>query len=161
MRTSGLCVESNVRTVFSPLYEERYELPLLVSRIPAGFPSPAEGYAEESLDLNRYLIRHPVATFFVRVRGDSMTGAHIFDGDLLVVDRAEEVRGNHIVLAQIDGETVVKKLRRIDDRLWLCSENPAFPDFPITEEAETVIWGRVIHSVTHHCVMNLRTRPAR
>jgi DNA polymerase V len=66
-----------------------------------------------------------VATFFVRVQGDSMTGTHIFDGDLLVVDRAEEVRGNHIVQTQIGGETVVKKLRRIDDRLWLCSENPA------------------------------------
>ena len=161
METSSLRVESNVRTVFSPLYDERYELPLLASRIPAGFPSPAEGYAEESLDLNRYLIRHPVATFFVRVQGDSMTGAHIFDGDLLVVDRAEEVRGGHVVLAQIGGEMVVKRLRRIDDRLWLSPENPAFPDFPINEDGETVIWGRVMHSVTHHCVMNLRTRPVR
>ncbi|MCG3143390.1 MAG: LexA repressor [Gammaproteobacteria bacterium] len=161
MKAPGIRVESNVQAVFSPLYDERYELPLLLSRIPAGFPSPAESYAEESLDLNRYLIRHPVATFFVRVQGDSMTGAHIFDGDLLVVDRAEEVRGNHIILAQIGGETVVKRLRRIDDQLWLCSENPAFPNFPITEEAEAVIWGRVMHSVTHHCVMNLRLPQSR
>lgn len=156
MEVLHIRVESNVQAVLSPLYVEKYELPLLASHIPAGFPSPATDYAEEPLDLSRYLIRHPVATFFVRVQGDSMTGAHIFDGDLLVVDRAEEVRGNHIVLAQIGGESVVKRLRRIDGQLWLCSENPAFPSFPITEEAETVIWGRVMHSVTHHCVMNPR-----
>ena len=149
-------VESNVQAVFSPLYVEKYELPLLASHVPAGFPSPATDYAEEPLDLSRYLIRHPVATFFVRVQGDSMTGAHIFDGDLLVVDRAEEARTGHIVLAQIGGETVVKRLRRIEAQFWLCSENPAFPNFPIAEEAETVIWGRVMHSVTHHCVMNPR-----
>lgn len=161
MEASRIRLESNVQAVFSPLYDEKYELPLFVSLIPAGFPSPAGDYLEEPLDLNRYLVRHPTTTFYVRVQGDSMTGALIFDGDLLVVDRAEEIRSNHIVLAQIDGETVVKRLRRIDGQLWLCSEHPAFPNFPIVEEAETVIWGRVMHSVTHHCVMNLRQSQAR
>ncbi len=154
MEVSRIRVESNVQAVFSLITEENYELPLFACPVPAGFPSPATDYEEQPLDLNGFLIRHPVATFFVRVQGDSMTGAHIFDGDLLVVDRAEEARSGHIVLAQIGGETVVKRLRRMDGQFWLCSENPAYPNFPITEDAETVLWGRVMHSVTHHCPIN-------
>jgi len=83
-------------------------LPLLQHRIPAGFPSPADGYAESALDLNTYLIRNKVSTFFFRVIGDSMTGANIHDGDLLVVDRSIEPRHRHIVLAVINNEYTVK-----------------------------------------------------
>jgi DNA polymerase V len=89
-------------------------LPLLLHRIPAGFPSPADEYAESALDLNTYLVRNKTATFFFRVIGDSMTGANIHDGDLLVVDRSIEPRHGHIVLAVINNEYTVKRLHRVN-----------------------------------------------
>lgn len=84
--------------------------PLFSSRVPAGSPSPAEEYAEGPLDLHDYLIRHPAATFYVRVTGESMTGAGILTGDVLVVDRAREPRHGDIVVAVIDNELTVKHL---------------------------------------------------
>jgi SOS-response transcriptional repressor LexA len=88
--------------------EKRY-LPLTHDRVRAGFPSPAESQHEERLDLSEHLIRHPLATFFVRVAGDSMIGENIHDGDLLVVDRAEDVRHGHIVVAIVNNEFCVKR----------------------------------------------------
>jgi SOS-response transcriptional repressor LexA len=86
-------------------------LPLFGSRIPAGFPSPADDDLEGTIDLNAQLIRHPAATFFLRVQGDSMTGAGIHDGDLLVVDREREARSGSIVVAAVDGELTLKRLK--------------------------------------------------
>ena len=91
---------------------------LLLERIPAGFPSPADEYAESTLDLNTYLIRNKVSTFFFRVIGDSMTGANIHDGDLLVVDRSIEPKHGHIVLAVINNEHTVKRLYRAVQHGW-------------------------------------------
>ena len=82
-------------------------LPFFLSRVPAGFPSPADDYLEGELDLNELLIQHPAATFFVRLAGDSMVNAGLFDGDILVVDRAEQASHGHIVVAVIDGEMTV------------------------------------------------------
>lgn len=85
-------------------------LPLFASRVPAGFPSPADDYIDQRLDLNEHLINHPAATFFVRVSGDSMTGASLHDGDLLIVDRALEPVDGRIVIAAVNGELTVKRL---------------------------------------------------
>ena len=124
-------------------------LPLYASRVPAGFPSPADDYVDQRLDLND-LIERPAATFFVTVTGDSMTGASIHHGDLLVVDRSLEPSDGKIVIAAVNGELTVKRLALKNGEAWLMPENPAYPPLRITEGLDCVIWGvvtRVIHTV--------------
>jgi DNA polymerase V len=123
-------------------------LPLLLQRIPAGFPSPADEYAETALDLNTYLVRNRTATFFFRVIGDSMTGAHIHDGDLLVVDRSIEPRHGHIVLAVINSEYTVKRLHHLNGIIELRAENPAYPPIHFREHDELQVWGVVTGAVS-------------
>ena len=94
----------NIDAVYAPDLSTRYKLPVFLGRLPAGFPSPADDYLEGKLDLNRHLIKHPAATFFVRVTGDSMIGAGIHSGDLLVVDRSLEPADKHVVVAVLDGD---------------------------------------------------------
>jgi DNA polymerase V len=126
------------------------DLPYFDSRVAAGFPSPAEGYADGRLNLNEYLIRHPQATFFVRVKGDSMMGASIFDDDLLVVDRAAAVRSGDIAVAAVNGEFCVKRYERSDAGVSLRSAHPDYPDIELTPQDEWAIWGRVIYSIHKH-----------
>ena len=106
--------------------------PLYLERISAGFPSPADDYIETALDLNTYLVRNPAATFMVRVSGDSMSGAGINDGDILVVDRSVRRRHGHIVVAFVDGERLVKRLYRHAGRVALVAENPKYPTLEVT-----------------------------
>lgn len=122
-------------------------LPLYSARIAAGFPSPADDDLEGTLDLNAHLVTHPAATFFVRVRGDSMIGAGIHHGDLLVVDRALEAKSGAIVVAVVDGELTVKRLRIADERVWLVAENPAYPPLEVRDGQALHIWGVVAHAV--------------
>lgn len=100
-------------------------LPLFADRCRAGFPSPAQDYVEQTLDLNQYCIRHASATYFVRAEGESMILAGISSGDLLVVDRAERAGHGDIVIAAIDGEFTVKRLC-LHPRLCLEPMNPAY-----------------------------------
>nr|WP_052348247.1 translesion error-prone DNA polymerase V autoproteolytic subunit [Imhoffiella purpurea] len=125
----------------------RLPLPLYSSRIAAGFPSPADDDIEASVDLNEHLVQHPAATFFVRVQGESMTGAGIHHGDLLVVDRALEPKSGAIVVAVVDGELTVKRLHIEGERVWLMAENPAYPPLEIRDGQELFIWGVVAHAV--------------
>lgn len=122
---------------------ESLRLPLFASKIPAGFPSPADDYVEDMLDLERLLVKHPAATFYLRVSGDSMTGAAIMSGDILVVDRSVEPKHGRIVVASIDSELTVKRLHRKGPRTALLPENPAYPPIEITDETDLVIWGVV------------------
>jgi DNA polymerase V len=117
--------------------------PLFLSRVPAGFPSPADDYVEGALDLNEHLIAHREATFFVRVRGHSMTGAGIADGDLLVVDRSLDAASGDIVVAVIDGELTVKRLWQRGGRVRLIAENPAFTPIELKDGQELAVWGVV------------------
>lgn len=102
----------------------REGLPLYLSPVKAGFPSPADDFIDRKLDLHEYLVHNEAATFFLRAQGDSMTGAGIHDGDLLIVDRSIEASHNKIVIAAIDGELTVKRLQRTrrakmkDMKLW-------------------------------------------
>ena len=125
--------------------------PLYGAYVPAGFPSPADDFIENTLDLNTYLIRHPAATFFVRVQGDSMVGAGIHQGDILIVDRALEPRDMTVIVAAVDGDLVVKRMRRKKDgRIFLESENPLYPVMEVPPEADLHVWGvvtYVIHSL--------------
>lgn len=129
-----------------------YRLPLLLQRIPAGFPSPADEYAESALDLNDYLVRNKTATFFFRVIGDSMTGAHINDGDMLVVDRSIEPKHGHIVLAVINNEYTVKRLHRQNGVIELHAENPAYTPICFQEHDELRVWGVVTGAVSRFTV---------
>ena len=122
-------------------------LPFFLSRVPAGFPSPADDYLESELDLNELLIQHPAATFYVRLAGNSMVNAGLFDGDILVVDRAEQASHGRIVVAVIDGDMTVKRLYSQSGRVELRAENPAYKPIVVNESRELVIWGVVIGSV--------------
>jgi DNA polymerase V len=130
--------------------ECRLEIPLFLQMISAGFPSPAEDYIDKGLDLNEYLIKHPSATFFVRVEGDSMLNAGIHHGDILIVDRALEPAHKKIIVAVINGELTVKRMYRIKDTLYLLPENDTFERICVREEMDFQVWGvvtHVIHSV--------------
>jgi DNA polymerase V len=117
--------------------------PLFGHRVPAGFPSPADNYVEAWLDLNEHLIEHREATFFVQASGDSMTGAGIQDGNLLVVDHALEPRHGDIVIAVIDGELTVKRLDKRRGKVRLVAENPAYAPIEFKDGQELTIWGVV------------------
>jgi len=122
-------------------------LPLYASRPAAGFPAPGDDMVEKALDLNELLIEHPVSTFFVRVEGDSMEGAQIFSGDILVVDKAREARSGDIVVAAVFGELVVKRYVYKANGVQLASENPAYKPITITDSSEVYVWGVVVGSV--------------
>lgn len=118
-------------------------LPLFSYRVPAGFPSPAEDYAEGKLDLNQYIVEHEAATFYIRVQGHSMTGAGILDGDVIAVDRALEPRHGDVVLAVIDGELTVKEFCKKKGQVRLLPRNPDFEPIEFKEGQELTIWGVV------------------
>ncbi len=115
----------------------------MLSRVAAGFPSPAQDYIERRLDLNEHLIRRPSATFFVRVTGESMTGAAILDGDLLIVDRSIEPRSGKIIIASLAGELTVKRLLIENETVTLIPENPSFSPIHVAEPDDFEIWGVV------------------
>lgn len=124
-----------------------YKIPLYSCSVRAGFPSPADDYIEMHLDLNTHLIKHPAATFFVTASGDSMTGAGIASGDMLIVDRSIEATHGKIVIAAINGELTVKRLSRLSGCVQLLPENPDYKPIEITGEEDLVIWGVVTHVI--------------
>ncbi len=124
--------------------------PFYLTSVQAGFPSPADDYMDKRLDLNEYLIKHQSATFYCRVAGSSMEGVGIFDGDLLIVDRAVEPSHGSIVVAVIDGEMTCKILDTQQGRLL--SSNSNYAPIPIGEDSSLSIEGVVIHSIRSHHV---------
>lgn len=127
-----------------------FSLPLFASRVPAGSPVAADDLKEADIDLNEHLVRKPTATFFVKVKGDSMLNAGIHDGDMLIVDRSLEPRNGKIVVAVINDELTVKRLERSAGKIRLLPENPDFKPIEVPEEASFFIWGvvtNVIHAV--------------
>lgn len=128
----------------------RTAVPLYLCRVSAGFPSPAGDYAERDIDLNEWLIRNRLATYIVRVEGDSMVG-EIHPDDRLIVDRSLEPRHKDVVVACIDGEMLVKRLVVEGGRYFLVAENPNYPAIELDGYRETVIWG-----VATHCIHGLR-----
>lgn len=121
--------------------------PLFASEPAAGFPAPADDLVEKALDINDLVVENPASTFFVRVRGDSMEGAGIFSGDVLVVDRSVEARDGKIVVAAVYGEMVVKRLRDIKGKFMLYSENESYEPIEVSENDDCFIWGVVVGSV--------------
>ena len=139
------------RLIATDVYRARREclrpLCFYLSRVPAGFPSPADDYVERRLDLNEHLIRSESSTFFVRVAGHSMQDAGIHDGDLLVVDRAVEPSDGAIVVAALDGELTVKRYRDHEEQPVLVPENDDHAPIPIEPGQDLIVWGVVQHVV--------------
>lgn len=125
----------------------KLEIPLIESRVSAGFPSPADDYLDLPIDLNHFLIKHPEATFYVRVKGNSMKGAGIHHGDLLIVDKAEEPRNHSIVLGIINGEFTVKRILKKNNHLYLVPDNPDYQPILIRDEMDFQVWGVVTYVV--------------
>ncbi len=135
--------------ILKPNRYHEFRLPLFLESVSAGFPSPADDYLEDKLDLNDLLIRNPASTFFVRVTGDSMIGSGINSGDILVVDRSLESKDGSIVIAVINGELTVKRLSFFNQKIFLIPENPIFKPIEITKEMSFEVWG-VVRSVIHN-----------
>lgn len=142
---------SIIKEIHRFIENKGFKLPLYLSKVSAGFPSPAEDYLADGLDLNEHLIKHPAATFLVRVTGDSMINAGIHENDILVVDRSITPAHGKIVVAAIDGQLTIKRLhKKSDGKYSLMPENPNYPPIEVCDESEAFIWGvvtNVIHSV--------------
>lgn len=122
---------------------------LYLSSVSAGFPSPADDYREEKLDLNEYLVKNKLSTFFVRAKGESMKNAGIMDGDLLVVDKSIEVANGQIVIAVVDGEFTVKRLvYKKGEIVKLIPENENYKEIVPKDHQQFEIWG-VVTSYIH------------
>jgi len=142
--------ETKVTEILSPEHIGEMGLPMYLESVSAGFPSPAEDYIEGKLDLNDFLVKNPSATFFVRVTGDSMIDAGIHSGDILVVDRSISPKNGSIIIAVIDGELLVKRLRKQKNKIYLHPDNPNYKTIEITSDMSFDSWGvvtNVIHSV--------------
>ena len=122
-------------------------LPLFSHKVAAGFPSPADDYIEGRLSLDEHLIQHKDSTFFVRAKGNSMVGAGIFDGDLLVVDKSLSPASGDIVIAVVDGDLTVKRLIKRGETITLKPENPRFKEIEFHDGQELQVWG-VVTSTT-------------
>ena len=122
-------------------------IPYFAESVAAGVPSPAMGELNGTLDLNQLCIRHPAATYFVRARGDSMSGAGIDDGDILVVDRSTEVTNGAIIIAAINGEFTVKRLDKQNSRVRLLPENNAYSPIEITSGCGAEFFGVVTYII--------------
>ena len=126
---------------------KKCKIPLLTDSVSAGFPSPADDYTEENIDLNEHLISNPFSTFFLRVKGDSMINAGIKDKDLIIVDKSITAKPGNIIIAMIDGEFTIKRLSIKNNELYLKAENHNYPDFRFKNHIDVQIWGVVIYSI--------------
>jgi DNA polymerase V len=121
--------------------------PLILQPISAGFPNPSEEASSLPLDLNEMIIKHPAATFFMRVEGTSMEGANIFSGDIVVIDKSLEVHSGDIVVAYIDGEFTLKRFRKDGGKGYLAPENPKYKSIEVNKDSDFQIWGVVTYTV--------------
>jgi DNA polymerase V len=132
---------------FIPNFENSRELPFITSGIKAGFPSPAADFDETRISLDKALVKNPDTTFYAKANGQSMKGAGIDDGDIMIIDRSIEPRNNKIAVCLIDGEFTVKRIKKTKEELLLIPENSDFQPIKITEGNQLVIWGIVTYVI--------------
>lgn len=131
-------------------------LPMAPLLVPAGFPSPAQDYFDGEVSLDQVLVKDRAATFFLRVAGESMEGAGISDGDVVIVDRSIKPRHGDVVVAVLDGELTLKRLVITGRGIMLQADNPAYPSFPVSVESDFLIWGVAtvcLHQLGHQRVL--------
>ncbi|MFV5683964.1 LexA family protein [Flavobacterium sp. GB2R13] len=134
-------------TFFLPDFESDLKIPFMSEGVSAGFPSPAADFMETNIDLNKELSENPLATFYIKVKGNSMIDAGINDKDVLVVDRSLEPQNNKVVICFIDGEFTVKRIQLEKDCLYLMPENSNYSPIKVTEENQLIIWGIVTYVI--------------
>lgn len=132
---------------FRPEFESDERILYINEGVSAGFPSPAADFMETNIDLNKELSENPLATFYIKVKGNSMIDAGINDKDVLVVDRSLEPQNNKIAICCIDGEFTVKRIQVEKDCLYLMPENPSYEPIKVTEENQLIIWGMVTYVI--------------
>ena len=140
---------SKVKYISEVISKGLYEVPMYSNKVAAGFPSPADDYLEDKIDLNQYLVKHPAATFLVRASGESMINAGIFPDDILVVDRSLKAEDGKVVIAVVDNELTVKRYRKRGKNIVLEPENESYDPIIISEESEAFVWG-VVTNVIHN-----------
>ncbi len=116
---------------------------LVEQGVSAGFPSPADDFKDNRISLDRELVKNKEATFYARVSGDSMTGAGLEDGDLLVIDRSLQPENGKIAICLVDGDFTVKRIQKEKNKLYLVAENKKYKPIELREENELIIWGVV------------------
>ena len=142
-------IKSNeIAAIYTASDSTKVLIPIFEGRVSAGFPSSAENFIDKSLDLNDLIIKHRAATFFIRVKGNSMVQAGIQSNDILVVDRSLAVSNNRIIIARINDELTVKRIKLEDEKLYLMAANDEYKPIEITEEMDFEVWG-VVTFVIH------------
>ncbi len=137
--------------ILIPKYQKQLIRPYFATGVSAGFPSPADDFIDKQLDLNEHLIYNKEATFYVKVCGDSMIDAGIFDGDLLIVDKSLEAKNNSIVIAIVNNEFTVKRLKLSNGSAMLVPENSKYQPINFKDEQELLIWG-IVTNVIRSCL---------
>lgn len=135
---------------FIPDLSSALKLPFADEGIQAGFPSPAQDHISEYIDLNREIIRHPASTFYGRVRGESMSGEGIEQGDILVIDRSLEPADGDLAVCCVDGEFTLKRIRLCPDAVWLIPSNENFDPILVTPEQQFEVWGVVTYTIKNN-----------
>jgi DNA polymerase V len=134
-------------TIYLPEKSQLIERPIVNEDIAAGFPSPAEDFKEIRISLDKELIKNEDATFYARVRGNSMNDANIEDGDLLVIDKSIEARDGKVAVCMVDGEFTIKRLKVKKDCVYLMPENKKYKPIKVTKGNELIIWGIVTYVI--------------
>jgi len=134
-------------TFFIPDTENAKEFPFIADGIKAGFPSPAADFDETKISIDQLVIKNETATFYAKANGNSMIGAGIDDGDILVIDRSIEPTDNKIAVCFIDGDFTIKRIKIEEDCIYLQPENPKFKSIKVTEDNDLIIWGIVTYVV--------------
>lgn len=133
--------------IYSALTETALDVPVTPSDISAGFPSPALDFADVSIDLNKHLVKHPSATFYGKVKGESMKDAGINDGDLLVIDKSIEPSNGKIAVCYLDGEFTLKRIRIDGKEIWLMPENTDYMPLKMKDNNTLMVWGIVTYVI--------------
>lgn len=136
--------------IYTPDLSSHLALPYADEGIQAGFPSPAQDYISESIDLNRELIHHPASTFYGRVSGDSMIGDGIEPGDILVIDRSIEPSDGDLAVCCLDGDFTLKRIALSDGNVRLIPSNEAFDPILVTQDSQFEVWGVVTYTIKQH-----------
>lgn len=143
-----MSIKKNQKLSFhKPDFESELRIPFIPDGVSAGFPSPAADFMENNIDLNKELSENPLATFYIKVKGNSMIDAGIEDKDVLIVDRSIEPQDNKIAICYIDGEFTVKRIKLQKDCLYLMPENSNYTPIKVTEENQLIIWGIVTYVI--------------
>ncbi len=139
----------NPLTFYNASVATEVEIPLVFSKVSAGFPSPADDFLDLNIDLNKHLVKNQYTTFLVKVSGNSMQDVGINDGDILIVDKSLDPANNKIAVCYIDGDFTVKRIKVEKDCVWLVAENPNYKPIKVTDENELIIWGIVINVIKY------------